>query len=201
MRRIAALLAIGALLAAPAAALAQEQRFTADLSADVEVPAPDVPGDYEGTGSATATVSEDGSQITYEVTFEGLTGPLTMAHIHWGATGETGPPIFWLTEQGVSGAESPLTGTLTEADFMPAEGGPQSYDEALEAMRDGNTYVNLHTDQNPPGEIRGQLTAAELPDTAMLEQPAAGHSVALWLALFGLIVLLAAVRRFAARVA
>jgi hypothetical protein len=24
-------------------------------------------------------------------------------------------------------------------------------------MREGNTYLNVHTEENPPGEIRGQL--------------------------------------------
>lgn len=221
MTRAAALLAIAALLCAPALALAQGAEFTADLSADAEVPAPTVPGDYAGTGSATVTLSDDESEINYEVTFEGLTGPLVMAHIHWGAPGEAGPPIFWLTEEGVSGAESPLSGTLTEADFMAADGGPQSFAEALEAMRAGNTYVNLHTEANMPGEIRGQLTAsgptgspgaespaaespagespaATPPDTSMADQ-APGTGTA-WLAMFAILALAVLTFLAAARV-
>jgi hypothetical protein len=171
MRRLAAIIAIAALLVTPIAALAQDE-LTGSLSHEAEVPAPTVPDGYAGMGSAMATISADGSSIDYEVTFEGLTGPLTMAHIHWGAPGNPGPPIFWLTEQGVSGTASPLSGTLTEADFTgPVDGGPQTYEDALAAMRAGNTYVNLHTEQNPPGELRAQLTAEGLPDTATVELP------------------------------
>jgi hypothetical protein len=46
---------------------------------------------------------------------------------------------------------------------MPVDGGPQTYEEALEAIRDGMTYINLHTETNAAGEIRGQLLA--LPPT------------------------------------
>jgi hypothetical protein len=208
MRRLAVLLAVAALLIAPTAALAQEP-FTAQLSHDVEVPAPTVPDDYAGMGSATVTVSDDESEITYEVTFEGLTGPLTMAHIHWGASGAAGPPIFWLTDQSnMTGTPSPLSGTLAEADFVPADGGPQTYAEALAALRAGNTYVNLHTEANGPGEIRGQLVAAtepgddEPPDTATAEQLPAGAGLpwmTLTAALLSLAALLFVSRRFMAR--
>ncbi len=158
MRRATVLLAIIALLALPAVALAAEQ-FTADVTVDAEVPAPTVPDDYAGSGMATLTLSDDESSIDYEVTYEGLTGPLVAAHIHYGVTGEAGPVILPLAH-----GDSPFSGTLTEADFTPADGGPQTFGEALAAMRDGDTYVNLHTEANPPGEIRGQLRL--LPDTS-----------------------------------
>jgi hypothetical protein len=163
MRRATVLLAIIALLAAPASVLAQEE-FTAELDADQEVPAPTLPDGYEGQGSGSATISADESEVTYEVSFEGLTGPATMAHIHYGAPGVAGGILFWLTEMGVDDTPSPLSGTLTEADFSAVDGGPQTFAEALDAIRAGDTYFNIHTEQNPPGEIRGQLTAVAAPD-------------------------------------
>lgn len=158
MRRVTVLLAIMALLALPAVALAAEE-FTADLTVEAEVPAPNVPGDYAGSGSASATISDDESSVDYEVTFDGLTGPPVGAHIHFGAAGEAGGIILPL-EHG----DSPFSGTLTEADFTPVDGGPQTFAEALAAIRAGDTYINIHTEMNPPGEIRGQLRV--LPDTA-----------------------------------
>jgi hypothetical protein len=153
MRRAAVLLAIIALLAAPAAVLAQEE-FTADLDAEQEVPAPEVPVDYEGQGSGTFVLSADESEISYEVSHENLTGDPVGAHIHYGAPGVAGDILLPLDH-----TTNPMTGTLTEADFMPVDGGPQTFEEALDAMRAGDTYVNVHTEANPPGEIRGQLIA------------------------------------------
>src|ERR671915_1028155 len=74
MRRAAALLAIMALLALPATAFAAEP-FTADLTVDAEVPPVATPS--EGSGSAEVTISDDGSEITYEVTYQDLTGDAT----------------------------------------------------------------------------------------------------------------------------
>lgn len=204
MRRVAALIAVAALLLVPVTALAQDQ-LTAELSHEVEVPAPTVPSDYAGSGNASATISEDGSEITYEVSFEGLTGPLTMAHIHLGAPGNTGPPIFWLTEMGVEGASSPLSGTLTEADFMAVDG-LATYEDALDEMRAGNTYVNLHTPDNAPGELRGQLTGGTNgvvpPDTATAVQPGAPSvTIAALAALLVLGLAVLASRRFLTRLA
>lgn len=154
MRRAAVLLATLALLALPATALAHEE-FAADLSGDAEVP----PVTTDATGSATVGIPDDESSIDFDVTWENLSGPATMAHIHYGAADEAGPVMIWLSEVGVSDGsyESPISGSAGEAAFMPVEGGPQSFAEALQAIRDGNTYVNVHTEANPGGEIRGQL--------------------------------------------
>jgi hypothetical protein len=165
MRRAAALLAIMALLALPATAFAAEP-FTADLTVDAEVPPVATPS--EGSGSAEVTISDDGSEITYEVTYQDLTGDATAAHIHAAPPGVAGGVMLPLAH-----GPSPFSGTLTEADFTPVDGGPQSFAEALDAIRDGNAYVNIHTEANPPGEIRGQLEATEMPptDTAGADLP------------------------------
>jgi hypothetical protein len=166
MRRAAALLAITALLAFPATAFAAET-FTADLTVDAEVPPVTTPS--EGSGSAEVTISDDESEISYEVSYQGLTGDATASHIHFGAADVAGAVMLPLAH-----GPSPFSGTLTEADFTPVDGGPQSYAEALDAIRDGNAYVNIHTEANAPGEIRGQLEAAEMPptDVAATDLPA-----------------------------
>ena len=47
-------------------------------------------------------------------------------------------------------------GTIT-SDMLagPMEG--KTIADLITAMKDGNTYVNIHTEQNPNGEIRGQI--------------------------------------------
>ena len=198
MKRLSLLVAVVALMAMPTAVFAHEE-FNAELSTGDEVPAPTVPSDYAGTGDAVVIISDDATSIDFEVNFEGLTGPAVMAHIHWGETGAAGPPIFWLTPQGTDDNPSPLTGTLTEADFVPADGGPQTFEEALDAMRAGDTYVNVHTEANMSGEIRGQLAA--LPDTATPDEgtSSALRTELLLVLLLGAATFVLAARRFPLR--
>lgn len=196
MRRAAVLLAIAALIAAPAAVLAAEP-FVANLSPDAEEPPATVPDGYAGAGSASVVISDDESQIEVELTFDGLTGAPSGSHIHYGAEGAAGPVIFPLDHTG----GSPINQTLTEADFTaPDPGqGPQTYAEALAAIRDGMTYINVHTEANPPGEIRGQIM--ELPDTATGDEGVVGTAATplLLLAVVGLAVFLGTLRRFSLR--
>ncbi|CAN5751600.1 hypothetical protein BH24CHL5_BH24CHL5_05450 [soil metagenome] len=198
MRRAALLLAITALLAAPIAAFAAEP-FSANLTPGAEVPPATVPDGYEGAGTASAVISDDETEIQVEVNFDGLTGPAAAGHIHYGETGVAGPVIFPLDLT----AGSPVNQTLTEADFTAPDpgAGPQTYAEALAAIREGETYVNVHTEANPPGELRGQLEV--LPDTATGEPaaPAAPASnLSLWLLLaVGLASFVLAARWFAFR--
>lgn len=148
MKRLLTILAAIALLAAvPAVAVAAEEMFGATLGGDKEVP----PVTTTASGSATVTISDDGSSITYSVTYSGLSGDLAASHIHLGASGTNGGILFPLAH-----GPSPFSGTLTSAD-LTATGDVSTYEQALAAIRAGNTYVNLHTAANAGGEIRGQL--------------------------------------------
>jgi hypothetical protein len=164
-RRLAFLAATTALtLALPAAVLAADETFKADLSHSVEVPPPTVPDGYAGGGTATVTLS--GDTITYEVTYSGLTGPVAAAHIHYGEPGVAGPVMLPLDAEG-AGADGTLSGTLSEADFAASDE-VATYSDALAAIRDGESYVNVHTEANPKGELRADLGMAEQepPDTS-----------------------------------
>ncbi|AHG05278.1 hypothetical protein HALDL1_10105 [Halobacterium sp. DL1] len=120
--------------------------FEADLSGDNEVPAVDT----DASGTARVAVSEDGDQISYRFQVQNLSNPVA-AHIHCGGPDENGPVGITLYNDGVFTpgiAAQPDEGN--ECDW-------ETLDDAVAAMRDGDTYVNLHTEQNPQGEIRGQL--------------------------------------------
>lgn len=187
MKRTALLVLVLAAFAAPGIALAAGHGFTAELTTAAEVPAPT---GSDGSGSATVTINDDGS-IAYEVEYQDLTGEVVAAHIHFGAVGVAGPVMLPLAH-----GPSAFSGTLEEADFMPVEGGPQTYEEGLEAIRDGMTYVNLHTEMNGAGEIRGQLLALPPTDAAT-----AGTTAPLGTLLMavGAVALLLGFRRFAVR--
>ncbi len=150
MRRLGAIL-VGVVLAlglAPATVLAAgPEAFDATLDGASEVPAVST----SATGYGWVAISSDGSTITYYVEYSGLSGAVSAAHIHVGAPGSTGPIIFPL-----AAGPSPMSGTLTAADFTAA-GGVTTFAAALDAIRNGQTYLNLHTAANPGGEIRGNL--------------------------------------------
>jgi hypothetical protein len=105
-------------------------------------------------GMATITISADDTTITVNLTFSGLSGDATAAHIHAGPAGMAGPPIFTFAN-----LTSPVNATFTAADYPdppPAEA-PADFAAAIAAMKAGMTYVNVHTDACMPGEIRGQI--------------------------------------------
>jgi hypothetical protein len=141
------LAALAVALLAPAATAAAPTVLLASLSGSSEVP----PVTTAASGEAWLVVSADGTAIDYTVTYSGLSGTLAAAHIHLGAAGTNGGILFPL-----AAGPSPMVGRLTAADLTPT-GGITTFTAALEAIRAGNTYVNLHTAANPAGEIRGQL--------------------------------------------
>jgi hypothetical protein len=137
---------------------AVSNHFIAPMSGDQEVPAVDT----RARGQATFTLSEDGSELSYRLIVANLEN-VTMAHIHLAPAGVNGPVVLWLYPAGpppqlIEGRSSGVlaTGTATEANLVgPLAGAPLS--ALIEAMRSGNAYVNVHTSQYPPGEIRGQI--------------------------------------------
>jgi hypothetical protein len=114
----------------------------ATMNAPSEVPAPagNVSG-ARGTFTATASQSGSGATLQWQMTFTGLTGPGTAAHIHVAARGQPGPVVVPLCGP----CESPASGMATVDATV------------LAALETGGAYVNVHTDTNRPGEIRGQV--------------------------------------------
>ena len=119
--------------------------FEARLDGEQEVPAVDT--DASGVGGL--TLSEDETEITYLFTASGLSGPVTGAHFHLGAPGVDGDIVIDLSAD-VSQAD----------DEVVIEGGAAADAAFVTALRAGDIYVNIHTDLNPGGEIRGQLEEA-----------------------------------------
>jgi len=116
---------------------AQAVDVQVSLSGDQEVP----PVETSATGSGTITVNDDGT-VSGKITTSGVEG--TMAHIHLGPPGKSGPPVITL-EKGADGRTwaVPAGAKLTE--------------EQHAAFEEGNLYVNVHSAAHKPGEIRGQL--------------------------------------------
>jgi CHRD domain len=121
------------------------QTFTAKLSGKDEVP----PVNTQATGTAQFQLSSDGKEINYDLTTTNLNG-FMMAHIHQGKSGENGPPITTPLQMG--------KGKITSSDLQGSLAGKQISD-LVDLMKNGGAYVNVHTNQNQNGEIRGQITS------------------------------------------
>jgi len=111
--------------------------LSASMNGDEENP----PVATDGHGLATIYFNGDRTSATVNVTVDGLSGPIVSAHIHDGAAGANGPVIFPLTYVG-NRIQTEITG------ITPAQ---------LAKFIDGGYYINVHTEENPGGEIRGQI--------------------------------------------
>lgn len=156
----------GLLVAGAASATPPDSRnFVAVLSGAEEVPARDT----LARGSATFQVSADGSEVGYRLIVADIENAFA-AHIHCAAQGVNGPVGVTLFTGAVGSGRA--DGVLAEGTFTgPNPGnacGWADLGQVLDAMRSGNTYVNVHTNDGvappdsgagdfPGGEIRGQV--------------------------------------------
>ena len=129
--------------------------WRATLTVAQEVPAPT--GGAAGSGRVWLT--DNGNTMTWYMEYNGLTGNAVAAHIHRGAPGEAGPVVANLFTSAVPGTSAAVAGTIdmTVADLAPGTE-TVSPDSVRTLLANGNAYVNVHTPQNAPGEIRGQVT-------------------------------------------
>lgn len=133
------------------------QTFDARLDSQSEVPPPNV---GSATPSGTATFTRSGDTLRYRLSASGLTSPVTAAHIHLGGPGVAGPVIVPLSISpgpGEGTAQGEGTVDASQIKGKNPDGSTMSMDDLLKAMRTGATYVNIHTQNNKPGEVRGEI--------------------------------------------
>ena len=138
----------------------QGESFIARLSGFEEVP----PVFSRARGSFAARFNAAANAIEYELSYTDLSSPATAAHLHFGQPGVNGEIFAFLCggdqSPACSGQSATIRGEITPDDVLPIpdqgleEGDLQG---ALEIMRRGLAYVNVHTELIPRGEIRGQV--------------------------------------------
>ena len=138
------------------AAFAQaEQKFTAKLTGKDEVP----PKNTKATGTAEFNVTANGKTMIYKVNVMNM-DKVTQAHIHSGKQGVNGPPVVWLYNS--SKASGPMNGMLSQGNITSSDlVGPlkgKQISDLVKLINDGQAYVNVHTETDPKGEIRGQVS-------------------------------------------
>jgi hypothetical protein len=161
-------LAATAIYAVPAAWADDDARgeFRARLIGFDEVPA------ISSTGRGAWTASVHGDSVDWTLTYQDLEGTITTAsHIHFGQKDVNGGVSVFFCGGGGRPPCTPKSGrfdgTFTAADVLGPTGqgiAPTEFAELIRAMRAGRTYVNVHTDKHPGGEIRGQVRRSEHDD-------------------------------------
>ena len=133
---------------------AAEKSFHAKLTGKDEVPSVKT----KATGEVKFKLSSDGKELSYILDVKNIENA-TAAHIHLGKKGKSGPPVANLftgpkKENNFSGELSKGTLTTTElsGDLMG-----KSITDLVKLIKSGELYVNVHTDANPDGAIRGQI--------------------------------------------
>jgi hypothetical protein len=130
------------------------------LTGDAERP---TPNDSRGQGQAIFKVSEDLSEIQFKLNVANIEN-VTQAHIHCCANAEnTAGIVVWLYPSGPPAQLIPgrsqgtlAEGTIRQSSLIGALAG-QPLTTLLDRISSGLAYVNVHTSQFPPGEIRGQI--------------------------------------------
>jgi len=102
----------------------------------------------QGVGSFTAVL--EGNRLHIDGTFEGLNSPVTAAHVHRAFKGLRGPSVFTLTV--TNDTNGRVSGSLALTDAQ------------LDDLRSGWLYVQIHTDVNPDGHLRGWILDADQGD-------------------------------------
>jgi hypothetical protein len=140
--------------------------YNPKLIGTAEFPSRDTPAH----GRAVFHVSDDGTSVDYQLVVNEITN-VRQSHIHIGQPGGNGPIVVFLYGPVAAGG-GPIDGMIARGTFTAANLiGPlagHDFSELLEAMRTGNAYVNVHTDDGiapantgpgdfPGGEIRGRL--------------------------------------------
>jgi hypothetical protein len=135
-----------------AAGRGKNRNFRTHLSGDNEVP----PVDTDAQGQAKFQLDNSGDELSYTLIVANIEN-VVAAHIHCAPAGRNGPVGVTL----FSGGPTSESGILAEGTITGPDDGNRcgwtTLDDVVEAMWSGNAYINVHTTQNPPGEIRGQI--------------------------------------------
>ncbi|MEA2887802.1 MAG: hypothetical protein QOD11_2162 [Bradyrhizobium sp.] len=131
-----ATLAIGAAVAFAGPAFAEKMKATLDGKSAVP------PNTSAGKGTADIDYDAATKKLSWKLNYSGLSGPATAAHFHGPAAPGANAGVAVPIPNTASGSEG--SATLTDA-------------QAADLMA-GKYYVNVHTEANKGGEIRGQVT-------------------------------------------
>jgi hypothetical protein len=123
----------------------------------------------QGQGQLLLNVDTGNRLINFQLTFSGLSAPVTVSHIHFGQRHVPGGVMVFFCSnlpnpppgtQACPSGGGTVTGTITGANVV----GPTAqnvsagdFDAVVAALNANTAYGNIHTTKFPAGEIRGQI--------------------------------------------
>ena len=129
-------------------------KFTASMSGINEVPSVDT----KATGQTTFRTVNNDTTIKYKVNITGFSDA-TGAHIHMGKAGANGDIIVDLLKDSKKNPTKlgmAIRGNITDSSLSgPVKG--KTLADLVSSIKNGDSYVNVHTPSHPDGEIRGQI--------------------------------------------
>lgn len=152
-------LAVLAAFALAPAAEAKVYKLHLELTGKAETP----PNTSKGKGHGSVTYDDQSNDLSWDISWSGLTGDATAAHFHGPAKpGASAPPVVPIQDKQIA---SPLIGSTT----ITADQGKD--------LLAGKWYFNVHTAANAGGELRGQvLKGGDAKSKAKAEAPASGDA-------------------------
>jgi hypothetical protein len=156
MRRVLLMaVAVTMILGTASAAQAQIIEMAATLSGSNETPAPILNGSY---GSARVTVDIGAQTVSWNIDVVNLPSGMTAGHFHVGGPGLSGPTVVNLIFPTSISNDFNLTGSANSATAgLRPDQGIRSWIDFLQALVGEQVYLNIHTQVNGGGEIRGQV--------------------------------------------
>ncbi|MEL6112859.1 MAG: CHRD domain-containing protein [Pseudomonadota bacterium] len=154
------------------AAHAEVLTFTSNLDGSQEVPTPNF---LFPTGVATLSVDTMAETLSFSLSVDAINtfqlndglvaAPVGPVHLHNAGFGQNGPivvPFAFNTtdyQNTANGFDLNVT-NLAYSDAVALSGSTLSFSDFVAALNSGLFYINVHTDEFPGGQIRGQLASA-----------------------------------------
>ncbi len=133
--------------------LGRRVRLNATLSPEQEVASELIDSNASGRASLTA---RNGNRVNIRARFRRLSGAPVMAHLHLGQAGVNGPIVVDLT---AGLRRNSVRFNIKDNDVIgPLAGSEDPFRSLLNELAAGNIYLNIHTAENPAGELRGQIS-------------------------------------------
>ena len=97
------------------------------------------------TGEGEVFLTLNGNTLSVSGNYSGMSSVATMAHIHNGPAAQPGPVVAQLVVPASTAGE--VTAEL------------ELSDELIEALKNNSLYIQIHSETNAPGELRGWVFA------------------------------------------
>ena len=106
------------------------------------------PVETGASGHGSFTLNAERTELAYNVTIAGLESDISTIFFHDGPPGVPGPNVYEITDP-----------TFPSPGLIRYEGVWPLGDGHLELLLSGQIYIDVHTLEQPAGELRGQVVA------------------------------------------